>query len=239
MSSVARVIWFLSFAVEPRRSDSGNGEKAAVIRPSKNSAHVRAAPTKNQGRFRGEFSRFSSRSSSTASLRPVLCPELSQWKSPAPSDSFSTTGGPTTTFSRRPSERRHVFPSGFPFGAADRRSGLSGTRSCACASLLGSTWNVFLISAYAIAGASSFLFNSSADWITPRRCVFRTRSRQPHAIMIGYVVGTSKRDSHAFACCPLCSRFWQLIRDVRCPWRNGVAVIAGALMWLGHASRFV
>lgn len=119
--------------------------------------------------------------------------------------------------------------SGFPV-AADPQSLVWYPVLQACR-LLGIDWNVFLISAYAIAGASAFLLirrltgSNLAAAFGGLVCSF-------NALMIGYVANFNV--IHAFAWVPLVFYGLQGIRDGDVRGGTVVAGVAGALMWLGH-----
>lgn len=119
--------------------------------------------------------------------------------------------------------------SGFPV-AADPQSLVWYPLLQACR-LLDVDWNVFLISAYAIAGASAFLLirrltgSNLAAAFGGLVCSF-------NVLMIGYVANFNV--IHAFAWVPLVFYGLQRIRDGDVRGGTAVAAVACALMWLGH-----
>lgn len=144
----------------------------------------------------------------------------------APSDSFDY--GVADYLSRVAIWSDGMF-SGFPF-AADPQSFVWHPLLQVCR-LLGVDWNVFLISAYAIAGASSFLLIRRLTG-SHLAAGFGGLVCSLNAIMIGYVANFNV--IHAFAWVPLLFYGLQRIREGDVRVGTAVAAIAGALMWLGH-----
>ena len=119
--------------------------------------------------------------------------------------------------------------SGFPF-AADPQSFVWHPLLQACR-LLGVDWNIFLISAYPIAGATSFLLIRRLTG-SHLAAGFGGLVCSLNAIMVGYVGNFNV--IHAFAWVPLVFYGLQRIRESDVRGGTAVAAIAGALMWLGH-----
>lgn len=119
--------------------------------------------------------------------------------------------------------------SGFPFGA-DPQSFIWHPLLQACR-LLGIDWNIFLIAAYAITGASAFLLIRHLTR-SNIAAAFGGLVCSLNALMIGYVANFNV--IHAVAWVPLVFYGLQRIREGAVRGGTAVAGVAGALMWLGH-----
>jgi len=119
--------------------------------------------------------------------------------------------------------------SGFP-SAADPQSFVFHPLLQACR-LLGIDWNVFLISAYAITGASTFLLIRRLTGST-LAAAFGGLVCSLSAGMVAYIA--SFNVVQAFAWVPLVFYGLQRIREGAVRGGTALAGVAGALMWLGH-----